>query len=86
MTTYTAELTRIAGDVDALGVTANETAIALVVAWARSAGVDPVLLSVLSDPTEPEVARARAFGRVATDLTASADQHPRHLQLVAAAS
>jgi hypothetical protein len=83
MTTYTAELTRIAGDVDALGVTANETAIALVVAWARSADVDPVLLSVLSDTAEPEVVRARAFGRVATALAASTDEHPRHLVAVA---
>ena len=71
MTTYTHELSRIASDIDALGVAANETAIAMVVAQADVAGVDHLLLSVLADPSHPEIARARAFGRVATALTTS---------------
>ncbi|HSK98384.1 MAG TPA: hypothetical protein VK891_17285 [Euzebyales bacterium] len=84
MSTYTQELARIASDVDVLGIAANETAIAMVVARARAAGVDPLLLSVLSDTAEPEIARARAFGRVATALAATVEP-PRHLELVASA-
>jgi hypothetical protein len=42
-----------------------------VIGWSRTACVDPVLLSVLSvlsDETQPEVARLRAFGMAATAL------------------
>jgi hypothetical protein len=85
MSNHSQELARIASDIDVLGVAANETAIAMVVARARSAGVDPVLLTVLSDTAEAEIARARAFGRVATALTTSVEDHPRHRELVASA-
>ncbi len=37
---------------------------------ARAAGVSPSLVDVLADPTEPEVARLRAFGHVAAALAA----------------
>ena len=71
MATYTQDLTRIASDIDRYGITANETAVTKVIGWAQAAGVDPVLLSVLFDGTQPEVARARAFGRIATALAAA---------------
>jgi hypothetical protein len=44
--------------------------IALVVASARRLGVAPVATEVLADPTEPDVARYRAFARVAAALSA----------------
>lgn len=78
MTTYTQELARIAGSIDVHGIAANETAVAMMVERARNAGVNPVLLAVLSDVTEPEVARARAFGKIATTLGAAvSDTQPR---------
>ena len=36
---------------------------------ARAQGVSPVLVDILADPGQPEVARLRAFGRVAAALT-----------------
>jgi hypothetical protein len=78
MRTYTHHLHRIASDIDSYGVAANEAAIANVVDDAQAAGVCPVLLTVLSDPTEPEVARARAFGMVATALAAGGTQPAEH--------
>ena len=73
MHTYTNELAHIAADIDTLGVAANETASSTVVNRARSAAVDPVLLSVLSDVRQPDIARARAFGMVAGRLAATGD-------------
>lgn len=61
-------LARIASDIDLNGIAANGAAVARVVGWSRTACVDPVLLLVLSDETQPEVARLRAFGMVATAL------------------
>jgi hypothetical protein len=61
-------LARIASDIDRNGIAANGAAVARVVGWSRTASVSPVLLSVLSDVTQPEVARLRAFGMVATAL------------------
>jgi hypothetical protein len=78
MAAYTKELAGIASDVDALGIAANETAIAGVVALASAADVDPVLLSVLADASQPEIARARAFGRVATALVGATPRTPGH--------
>lgn len=80
MSTYTQELAHIAGDIDRYGIAANETALTEVIGWARAAEVNPVLLSVLLDATQPEVARARAFGKVATALatgTTISDPQPR---------
>jgi hypothetical protein len=77
MSNITQDLDRIAHDIDALGVGANETAIAMVVDRAWMAAVNPVLLSVLSDTTEPKIARARAFGMVATALAAAGHRPTR---------
>jgi hypothetical protein len=35
---------------------------------ARRHGVTPLLVSILADPAEPDVARQRAFGRIVTEL------------------
>ena len=85
MSTHNAELARIAGDIDALGIAANETAVAGVVALASAADVDPVLLSVLADTSQPEIIRARAFGRVANALAAAGAPQPPHCDFVGAA-
>jgi hypothetical protein len=81
MTTYTQDLARIASDIDRHGIAANETAVTMMVERARTADVNPVLLSVLSDATQPEVARVRAFGKIATALaaarSATSDPQPR---------
>jgi hypothetical protein len=80
MSTHTQELAHIASDIDRYGISANETALTEVIGWARTADINPVLLSVLLDVTQPEVARARAFGEVATALvtgTAMSDPQPR---------
>lgn len=76
--TQTHDLARIARNIDAHGIGVNETAVAMVVHRASIAGVDPVLLSVLSDVTQPEIARDRAFGMIATALasTGSATSNP----------
>jgi hypothetical protein len=50
------------------GLGAHEVSIRQVVSWARAADVSPVLVGILADPSEPEVARLRAFGRIATAL------------------
>jgi hypothetical protein len=78
--TATHDLTRIANNIATHGISANETAVAMVVHRASTAGVDPVLLAVLSDTSQPEIARERAFGNIATALAATrpatSDQHP----------
>lgn len=66
----------LAADIDRSGIAAVEPTISAVVEHARSAGVNPVLLSVLADASEPEVARARAFGLVATHLARAAGAPP----------
>ena len=50
-----------------------------VVRSARAAGLSDVLINVLADPNEPEVARLRAYGR----LTAALDRPAPALQSVA---
>jgi hypothetical protein len=92
MTTHTQDLGRIASSIDMHGIGANETAVSMVVARAWSAGVDPVLLAVLSDVAQPAIARDRAFGRVATAFAAAGpamsdpqpSEHGRHPAMVLA--
>jgi hypothetical protein len=47
---------------------ALERELARFVEHARRRGVPPVLLSILDDPTQPDVARQRAFGRIMAEL------------------
>lgn len=61
-------LYRIADDIDRHGMGAVECDIEAIVDHAHSAGIAGAALSVLSDTREPEIARARAFGIVATRL------------------
>ena len=62
-------LDRFADAIEANGISAvpAELMIALVDV-ARSVDASPVAIAVLVDPTEPEVVRERAFGRVAIQV------------------
>jgi hypothetical protein len=64
------EVDRLAWHIEARGLTGVEKELRRVVERARSSGVSPVLVDVLADPTEPEVARMRAFGHVALHMAA----------------
>ncbi len=62
----------LARDLEHDGFQGHELSIRQVARSARAAGVSSVLVDILSDPSEPEVARLRAFGRVAAALAAAA--------------
>jgi hypothetical protein len=64
----TPQLLHLASDLESFGFSGQEVALRPVIRAARAAGVTSVLVDVLADPSEPEVARLRAFGRVATEL------------------
>jgi len=61
-------LYRIADDIDRHGMGAVECDVEAIVDHAQAAGMTGAALSVLGDTREPEIARARAFGVVATHL------------------
>ena len=64
----TPQLLDLASDLESFGFAGQEVALRPIIRAARAAGVTPLLVDVLADPSEPEVARLRAFGRVATEL------------------
>ena len=66
----TPQLIQLAWDLESGGFEGHEVAVRQVVRSARAAGLSPTVVDVLADPTEPEVARVRAFARVATSLAA----------------
>jgi hypothetical protein len=66
----TPHLVELAWDLESRGFEGHEVAVRQVVRSARAAGLSRTLVDVLADPTEPEVARLRAFGRVAAALSA----------------
>src|SRR5690606_8408078 len=55
------------------GIAAHEPSLAALVAAARTAGIAHTALDVLADTGAPEVARQRAFGLVASALTATSE-------------
>jgi hypothetical protein len=72
------ELDGVAAALDRAGFAeqplAVRRALDAVVRRARAANVSPVLIAVLADDDEPEVARLRAFGRVSALLGAAAQR------------
>jgi hypothetical protein len=68
MVMSTPQLTDLAMDLAVDGFGGHEHDVRDVVRAARQRGVSPALVAVLADPGQPEVARLRAFGRVATAL------------------
>jgi hypothetical protein len=81
---YNAVPDQLAWDLEAGGFDAHEASIRQVVRAARAGSVSPVLVDILADPTEPEVARLRAFGRVAAALAATPLATRDHVQDTAA--
>ena len=63
------DLTALAWDFDAHGMSGRDDAVLRVARWARVAGVDPVLVDVFADASTPEPVRLRAFGRLAVQLS-----------------
>lgn len=61
----TPDLHLLALEFEAHGLAGRDLAVGAVVRAARTAGLSPVLVDVLGDVAEPEVARLRAFGRLA---------------------
>jgi len=64
------DLTDLAWDLASDGFVGRENAVRQVVRTAHSRGVPAVLTEVLADPSQPAVARLRAFGRIAALLAA----------------
>jgi hypothetical protein len=62
------DLASLAWDLESHGLSGRNDAVLRVARWARVAGVNRVLVDVLADPSAPEPARLRAFGRIATEL------------------
>ena len=66
------DLTELAWDLASDGFVGHEAAVRQVVRTARLDGVSSDLTGVLADPLQPDVARLRAFGRVASTLASGA--------------
>ncbi len=66
------QLRALAHDLADGGIEGRELAVRRVVRAAQAVGVSPTLVDLLADPTEPEVARLRAFGLIATALAETA--------------
>jgi hypothetical protein len=64
------EIDRLAWRIEAHGLSGMEDVLRRVVHRARNSGASRVLLEVLADAHAPEVARIRAFGRVAMHIAA----------------
>ena len=60
----------LAGRLAQNGAAALEAELARFVDHARTLGASPVLLSILEDREQPDVARQRAFGRIVTEIAA----------------
>lgn len=81
---HTPDLHLLAQELEAHGFVGHDTAINAVSRSARAAGLSPVLIDVLTNPTEPEIARLRAFGmltsRLGTRPTRSVPQPGRRVR------
>lgn len=63
------------------GIGPHEVGLRQTARWARAAGVSSVLVDLLTDTEAPEVARMRAFGKVAAALAAPAPVAERALRV-----
>jgi hypothetical protein len=79
------QLTELAWEFEDGGIAGRELAVRRVVHAARALGVSPTMVAVLADPAEPEVARLRAFGCVATALADAARDPHTYARLLATA-
>ena len=74
----------LAGRLAQNGAAALEAELARFVDRARTLGASPVLLSILADREQPDVARQRAFGRIVTIAARQRHTVPREPDLDAA--
>jgi hypothetical protein len=74
---HSPDLTELAWELASAGFAGRENAVRQVVRTARAQGLPPVLVDVLADPRQPDVARMRAFGRVASMLAVPATASDR---------
>lgn len=65
----TPDLDLLALEFEAHGLAGHDLAVEAVVRAAHIAGLSPVLADVLGDTAEPEIARLRAFGHLASLLS-----------------
>ena len=77
----TTSLTHLGYAIEADGITADPTSLALLAHAARDLGVSEVLVDVMTDEQAPSVVRVRAFGRVSSSVAGrlGADAHVRKL-------
>ncbi len=69
----------LAAAVSADGIAAHSGRVDHFVVTARAARVRPALVSILADPSQPEVARMRALGRILAELDRATPAPTRHL-------
>ena len=62
------DLQHLAAQLTNDGPEAHNDALRAVADWARATGASPVLAAIVASSDEPEVARLRAFGRLARGL------------------
>ena len=68
--TTTARITSLDHLLEADGIAADPVSLLLLAHTARDLGVDELLVSIMVDEREPEVARLRAYARVAVAVSA----------------
>ena len=65
------------------GLRAVESVLPRVAEAGAASGANPVLLAVLADRRQPEVARERAFARIVTTIRSASTPTPSELHLAA---
>ena len=68
-TTTMATITSLDYGIEAQGIEADSVNLLLLAHTARDFGIDELLVSLMIDETEPEVARIRAYSRVAPQVS-----------------
>ncbi len=69
-------LDSLAAAIDRCGLGAVEAEVTALAQWAHDAGVRSIALDVLTDRSEPQIARERAFGLVAAQLMRAPARQP----------
>lgn len=77
--TTAARITALDLLLDAEGIGADPVALLLVAHAARDLGVDEVLVSVMVDDDQPEVARLRAYARVSVQVVSRLQEPVVHV-------
>jgi len=78
MLNHTAQVELLAQALASDGLTPHEARVRAAAQLAGRRGADPISVAVLLDAAEPEVARLRAFGRIAAWLTGLREDAEMH--------